>query len=214
MVAKRTVTGGPLTARRMLEATADDLAGVTEVLASMKEGFGSIQDVVGDWVSACRAELRERMPDVNLAPGDVEGAVADAGLEHPSPEWYFARIINRGTILLALVGKGDASGAANFGYRLGRLIQEHQDAGYEPFVIKAQASRELFKEGAKKRALAAKPRHAAMTEEYEREARRRAYTPTILMEQIGKKHGLHRSQSIKVLRPTEQNIRNRGKSDK
>jgi len=53
-----------------------------------------------------------------------------------------------------------------------------------------------------------------MIEEYEREARGRAYTPTILMEQIGKRHGLGRSQSIKVLRETEQNIRNGGKSDK
>jgi hypothetical protein len=53
-----------------------------------------------------------------------------------------------------------------------------------------------------------------MIEEYEREARGRAYTPTILMEQIGRRYGLGRSQSIKVLRETEQKIRNRGRSDK
>ena len=119
MVARRTVTGGPLTARQRLEA--DDLDGVTEVMADMKERLGSIQDIICDWVTACKAELREKMPGVNLSAGDGEGAVADAGFEHPSPEWYCARIINRGTIFLALARKGDAWGAANFGYRCGRL---------------------------------------------------------------------------------------------
>jgi len=93
--------------------------------------------------------------------------------------------------------------------------QEYQDAGYEPLVISGLASVKGAAKGGKHRALAAKPRHAAMREEYEREARRgRPYTPTDLMEEIGKRHGLRRSQSIKVLRPTEQKIRNRGKSDK
>ena len=41
MVARRTVTGGPLTARQRLEA--DDLDGVTEVMTYMKERVGSIQ---------------------------------------------------------------------------------------------------------------------------------------------------------------------------
>ena len=81
-------------------------------------------------------------------------------------------------------------------------------------MISGLASVKGAAKGGKHRARAAKPRHAAMIEEYEREARGRAYTPTILMEQIGKRHGLGRSQSIKVLRETEQNIRNGGKSDK
>ena len=170
MVARRTLTGGPLTARQRLEA--DDLDGVTEVMANMKDDFGSIQDIADGWVSACRAELREKMPGVNLSAGDVEGAVADAGFEHPSREWYCARIINRGTILLVLARKGDAWGAANFGYRCGRLIQEYQDAGYEAFVISGLASVKGAAKGGKHRARAAKPRHAAMIEEYEREVAR------------------------------------------
>ena len=129
MVARRTLTGGPLTARQRLEA--DDLDGVKEVMADMKERVGPIQDIIGDWVTGCKAELRDKLPGVNLSAGHVEGAVADAGFEHPSREWYCARIINRGTILLGLACKGDAWGAANFGYRCGRLIQEYQDAGYE-----------------------------------------------------------------------------------
>jgi hypothetical protein len=118
-----------------------------------------------------------------------------------------------------LAERGHTWNAVGMAYRFGRYVEEFENQEFDDNVRRDLKAQEARAEGGRKRAKSAKPRHDKIIADYMREAQKLKsegvrFTKTVVMAQIGKKHGLQRSQAIWVLSAGEKTIRDQSKPDK